>query len=358
MRVFDAVDKFEKEARVYSISCEERFFRLKKQAELVANYRVFEKYLGCDIKFDERGFAGYLLFEKYVRPSFHSVLQTQNYGLQLFSIAELAHSVQSLHEAGICHGALSGNSFFNPVLNLPLIAEPLGGCYPRSSREAAPEQLRYPDEVFPGTDVWHLADFLEMVRPTNRSLQHLIRDCRRHQPEARPGPDKVWEALMELHAKINDGERRERAQEWLRAGIRLGGLALCFAGLWWHLDTRFQARTAVAAHSLQTRMNLEVSRARRESFLKWRPHHLVFAGQEVMDLERLARQVSRFYNVPVAVQGGAGNLLVLAAEPIAWFELLEANQLDWEIDEHDEIKIFLSRRDGGGHSLDGDLLHQ
>jgi hypothetical protein len=250
------------------------------------------------------------------------------------------------------------NSYFNPVLNLPLIADPLGGCFPRSYREASPEQLRFPDQVFPGTDVWHLADFLEMVRPSNRNLRRLIRECRRHQPEARPGPDTVWETLMDLHAKINDGARRESGQQKVRAGIRLAGLVLCFAGTWWHLDTQFQARTALAAHSLQTRMDRELSRARRESFLKWHPRHLVFARPERMDLERFAGQVSRFYDVAVTVEGHPTGVLVMSAEPVAWFQVLEANHFTWEIDEHDEIKIFHTRRDRGGHSLGGNLLHQ
>jgi hypothetical protein len=188
-------------------------------------------------------------------------------------------------------------------------------------------------------DIRHFADLLALIKKPTREVLDLIAACRAEEPEQRPVAGTLCEALSDLA----EGLGKQRADLWLerlRAGVRLTGLCLCLMAGGWYLEDRHRKQAEAASVANHLRLRQMLDEERRCNFLRWGFPHPYFAG-EALSLNLFADCLSLRYETEVRVATELSDrMLTMTGEPRAWYDILEINQLNWEVNEHEKIEIF------------------
>lgn len=340
MKVFTGTDKHGGNVRIYKITNEDLFFKLREKLKLISEHPNFEKLLLSDFERTDKGFEGYFVFEKYTGLNFKRALQKIRYPLQLIVVSELANSIKYLHGVGIYHGGIASNCLFSNTLKIPVIAETLGGCLPSPAITRAPEQVRYPEKVFPGTDIWHLGDFLELVENKTKALCGLLKSCRIQNPEKRPEPAVINRQLRELYAFEASRDEGQRLKDWIHSGIKAAGMGLSLYAGYLLLDYRYENRIEAELSARTMQIEQVIQDERRALFLQWNPPMFI-PNRDPLTLGEIAIKLESYYKKPVIFPKNNKDLpLEVDSAYSNWYEIIEVNGLDWGITKNGEIEIY------------------
>ena len=341
MKVYNATDRHGQKLRVYKFSSEPLFESMKEKLQTLAEHPNFEKCLFSFFDRSTQGFEGYFVFERYQGLGFGQALRQITYPLQLFIVAELANSIKYLHHAGICHGGISQNCLYSNRLRIPVLAETLGGFFPGHSTNPAPEEVSFPERAFPGTDIWHLGNFLNLIDRKTRSLDNVIRDCQELSPEKRPLPERVNEMLRNLYADEAIRTAPEIGKQRLNTLIRTLGVGLfAFAGFY-YLDYKNELRTKTAIQVRHQDLEYAKQDGQRTLFLGLNDPMVVAESEKKWTLGRLATALNGYYQKTVFIPlPSTQTELTLPGTPSKWDTVVGQNGFEWTVTTQGEIRIF------------------
>lgn len=335
MEVYNAVDNVGNHVRVYKIRHERLFLEIKHKLRKISEHPNFERYILCDFVKGPNGFEGYFVFERYQGVSFKRALREIAYPLQLIILAELANGIRYLHDVGIIHGGIIDRCLYSKLLRIPVIAEPLGGCL--ESSRPAPEQEKHPDALVPGTDIWHLADYLELAQCDHGALRSLIDDCRLLDPDRRPSPAQISRNLRDIYTDVVCSQQENPWRDRLLKLTKTAGVGLFIAAGFMIVDYRESLRFQAASEKREQQFEHRMGEARKRAIIAF--GDFMYTGAKNPTLAKITQDLEEYYSKPFHLAPQYRGIVLENATLTDWITLFENNNIEWQVDNNEEIHI-------------------